>query len=175
MSLKQTKKHKKSTRRTSTMPPGNERKSALNIYCTKNWEPDSPGTTIKFSAHSHIFCTSNNTAHLRRQRRRTESGCLRKCWATEQGKREETRQPVQQTRMGADQVSRVEVELRNLGTWKEEKRVASPERNGISVVGPSCLATPTREEKQERPQTIWCERGSNKAIAQGTIQRSSCA
>ena len=32
--------------------------------------------------------------------------------------------------MGADQVSRVEEW--NCGTWKEEPRVASPERNGIS-------------------------------------------
>ena len=88
--------------------------------------------------------------------------------------------------MGADQVSRVEEW--NCGTWKEERRVASPEGNGCRNLSERA----TRIEYGKRGKSIHRQAGagqrkrrsmanrkrgssSNKAIAQGTLQRSGGA
>ena len=85
--------------------------------------------------------------------------------------------------MGADQDSIVEEW--NCGSWKEEPRVASPERNGcrnLSERAPrieygkrgKSIHRQAGAGQRKRRSMVNRERGSssNKTIAQGTLQRS---
>ena len=76
----------------------------------------------------------------------TESGRLQQVLGSPRQSRENEKRVADQSNTGADQVSRVEEW--NCGTWKEEPRVASPERNGISW---KRVATPASELPESNP------------------------